>query len=89
MKKLAIIFLAFVLAGCATGVPIKRSFPDTPEALKQPCPDLQTVAEDNTKLSELMIVVTSNYKEYNNCQIKVESWLEWYQEQKKIFESAN
>ena len=87
MKKLILISLV-ALAGCV-GVPIERKFPGLPESLKQPCPDLQTVAEDNTKLSELMVVVTTNYKEYHTCQIKVESWLEWYEIQKKIFEDAN
>lgn len=87
MKKLILVPL-IALVGCV-GVPIERKFPGLPESLKQPCPDLQTVAEDNTKVSELMIVVTSNYKEYHTCQIKVESWLEWYETQKKIFEDAN
>ena len=88
MKKLLVLALTVALAGCV-GVPVKRQFPDTPESLKQPCPDLQTVRDDNTQLSELMIVVTSNYKQYHECQIKVESWLEWYKTQKKIFEDAN
>lgn len=87
MKKLILIPL-IALVGCV-GVPVERKFPSIPEGLKQPCPELQTVAEDNTKVSELMIVVTSNYKEYHTCQIKVESWLEWYNTQKKIFEDAN
>ena len=87
MKKLILIPL-IALVGCV-GVPINRKFPGIPESLKQPCADLQTVPEDNTKLSELITVVTSNYKEYHTCQIKVESWLEWYNTQKKIFEGAN
>lgn len=87
MKKLILVPL-IALVGCV-GVPIERKFPDTPESLKQPCADLQTVPADNTKLSEMMIVVTGNYREYHTCQIKVESWLEWYATQKKIFEDAN
>ena len=84
-----LILSALLLLTACTSVPVERKFPGIPEGLKQPCPDLQTVAQDNTKLSELMIVVTSNYKEYHTCQIKVESWLEWYNTQKKIFEDAN
>ena len=87
MKKLILVSV-IALAGCV-GVPIDRKFPDTPEALKQPCPELQTVSPDNTKLSDLMTAVTSNYREYHECQIKVESWQEWYSTQKKIFEDAN
>ena len=88
MKKLLALVLSFALVGCV-GVPIERKFPGTPESLKQSCPDLQTVRDDNTQLSELMIVVTSNYKLYHECQIKVEAWQEWYNTQKKIFEDAN
>lgn len=87
MKRLILIPL-IALVGCV-GVPIERKFPGIPEGLKHHCPDLQTVAEDNTKVSELIVVVTTNYKEYHTCQIKVESWLEWYETQKKIFEDAN
>lgn len=87
MKKLILIPL-IALVGCV-GVPVERKFPSIPETLKQSCPDLQTVAPDNTKLSEMLTVVTSNYREYNTCQIKVESWQEWYATQKKIFEDAN
>lgn len=87
MKKLILIPL-FALVGCV-GVPVDRKFPAVPESFKQGCVDLQTVPEDNTKISELMVVVTSNYKAYHECQIKVESWQEWYSAQKKIFEDAN
>lgn len=87
MKKLILLPL-IALVGCV-GVPVERKFPGTPEALKQPCADLQTVPADNTKLSEMMIVVTGNYKEYHACQIKVEEWQAWYETQKKIFEDAN
>lgn len=88
MKKALALILSLALVGCV-GVPVERKFPGVPETLKQSCPDLQTVAEDNTKVSELMIIVTSNYKEYHTCQIRVESWQEWYETQKKIFEDAN
>lgn len=88
MKKIIITIFCLALVGCA-GVPIDRKFPGLPEALKTSCPDLQTVPADNTKLSELMSTVASNYKTYHECQIKVESWLEWYNTQKKIFEDAN
>lgn len=88
MKKLLALVTALTLVGCV-GVPVERKFPGIPESLKQPCAELQTVPTDNTKLSEMMIVVTNNYKEYHTCQIKVESWQEWYETQKKIFEDAN
>jgi starvation-inducible outer membrane lipoprotein len=88
MKKHLVLALTFLLAGCV-GVPVERNFPGVPESFKQSCPELQTVRDDNTQLSELMVVVTSNYKQYHECQIKVEAWQEWYKTQKKLFEGAN
>ena len=87
MKKILACILVMALAGCV-GVPIERKFPATPESFKEGCPDLQLVAPDNTKLSDMMVVVTENYKQYQICQIKVESWQEWYATQKKIFDSV-
>ena len=88
MKTLLALVFSLTLVGCVS-VPVERKFPSIPESFNQGCADLQTVPMDNTKLSEMMVVVTSNYKEYHTCQIKVESWLEWYNTQKKIFEDAN
>ena len=87
MKKLILIPL-IALVGCV-GVPIERKFPAVPDTINQACPELQQVPPNNTKLSEMMVVVTNNYKEYHTCQIRVESWMEWYTTQKKIFEDAN
>jgi len=36
----------------------------------------------------LLSVVADNYGQYKECQISVELWNEWYQEQKKIFDSV-
>jgi hypothetical protein len=35
-----------------------------------------------------LIVVTNNYTIYHECKIKVETWQQWYKEQKQIFESV-
>lgn len=88
MKTLFALIPILLITGCV-GVPIDRKFPDLPESLKQPCSNLQIVPEDNTKLSEIISTVTINYRLYHECQIKVESWQEWYSTQKKIFEGAN
>lgn len=75
-----------LLAGCLT-TPVKRSFPDVPEELKVACPDLMLV-EPTTKLSEVVSIVTKNYGQYQECQIKVDTWIEWYKTQKEIFDSV-
>ena len=86
MKHLLI--LTVLLAGCSTSVPVKRTFPTVPSELVQECPDLKSVAEDTTKLSEVLTVVAENYGQYKECQIKVDLWHDWYEKQKKIFDEV-
>jgi hypothetical protein len=77
--------LAVLLTGCVA--PVKRNFPEMPSVLEQPCADLKIVPNTN-KLSTVLEVVTENYALYRECQIKSETWLEWYRTQKKIFDSV-
>jgi hypothetical protein len=77
--------LALTLTGCVA--PVKRNFPEIPSVLEQPCADLKIVPTTN-KLSVVLEVVTENYALYRECQIKSETWLEWYRTQKKIFDSV-
>ena len=86
MKKLLLIVPILLLAGCLA-TPVQRSFPEVPEELKVACPDLNLL-EPTTKLSEVVSVVTKNYGQYQECQIKVDTWIEWYKTQKEIFESV-
>jgi hypothetical protein len=87
MKKLLLIVPVLLLSGCLVTTPVKRSFPDVPEELKATCPDL-SIHEPTTKLSEVVSTVTKNYGQYQECQIKSETWIEWYNTQKQIFESV-
>jgi len=85
--KYIIIALVLCLTGCAGTVPVTMSFPQVPEELKTACPDLKTIPEGTTKLSEVVTVVTENYGQYQECKIKIDAWTQWYNSQKKIFES--
>jgi hypothetical protein len=82
--KIAIVALSLLLTACV--VPVDRKFPEVPAELQQACPDLKLISP-TTKLSEVVDVVVSNYGQYRECQVKVDSWLEWYKTQKEIFES--
>jgi hypothetical protein len=84
--KLLLIVPVLLLAGCLA-TPVQRSFPEVPEELKVACPDLMLL-EPTTKLSEVVSVVSKNYGQYQECQIKVDTWIEWYKTQKQIFESV-
>jgi hypothetical protein len=86
MKRLLMLIPVFLLSGCLTSVPVKRNFPDVPKELLVNCPELTSIEDNTEKLSEVLKVVTANYGKYHECKISVETWIEWYNTQKKIFE---
>jgi hypothetical protein len=85
--KLALLLMPLLLAGCLS-TPVKRTFPAVPDDLKIACPALQEVDPNTTKLSTVITVVTENYGSYQECKIKVDGWIEWYNTQRGIFESV-
>lgn len=84
--KIAIVALALLISACST-VPVERRFPDVPKELLQACPDLKQV-NPTTKISEVVDIVVSNYGQYKECQVKLDSWIDWYNNQKKIFDEV-
>lgn len=85
MKYLLIVLL---LAGCSTTVPVARKFPNsTPELMKQ-CESLKKIEGNQVSITDMLKVVVHNYSLYYECSTKVDGWQEWYNEQKKIFDSA-
>ena len=76
-----------LLVGCATPVPVVPKWPTVPVELLVACPDLKTVDPNNDKISVLVETVVDNYKEYYQCGDKVESWIVWYSEQQKLWET--
>lgn len=85
MRLLSILCLV-VLTGC-TAVPVKRTFPEVPSQLMEKCPELQKL-KDDAKLSDVAKNVTNNYTTYYECAVKHDAFVEWYNTQKRIFESV-
>ena len=56
-----------------------------PTKLQVKCPQLEKL-KDEVKLSEVSKTITMNYSTYYECAVKVDSWNEWYQVNKLIFE---
>jgi hypothetical protein len=79
-------WLTFFLLGC-TSVPVTPKFPDVPEDLRYTCPDLAQIQQEDPKLSDVINTVTDNYITYYECKIKVDAWIRWYDQQKKIYNS--
>ena len=80
------ISLISLLAGCQS-VPVVPKWPDVPKELLESCPDLKTVDPANDKLSTVIESVADNYKLYYDCKADKSDWIEWYNSQKKIFNS--
>lgn len=94
MMKLPTIIFIFIMAamvllmtGCSTTVPVKAKFPEAPSIVKDKCPPLEKVKEDST-LSDITKTISNNYTSYYECAVKNDAWIEWYEIQKRIFESV-
>jgi hypothetical protein len=85
--KLFVIFTILFLTGC-TVVPVDRKFPEAPKQLMVPCGSLSLVDTNETKMSNVLTVVVENYTKYHECSSKVESWIDWYNKQKKNFDEV-
>lgn len=87
MKAILAIIAVSALTACSAVAPVKRNFPEVPVSINKPCETLKAV-EKTDKLSEVLITVTDNYSRSLECQLKVDAWIEWYTQQKKVFESV-
>jgi hypothetical protein len=88
MKYLVPILL---LAGCCAfkqPVTVSAPWPSVPAGLMQSCPNLKTVDSNTEKLSDVLSAVTDNYSQYYICSGQVADWINWYNTQKRIYEST-
>lgn len=87
MKRLAFL-LPVLLTGCLATTPPKiPDFPKVPEELLKACPDLKQVEPGTAKLSDILDVVSDNYSQYYDCKATVDDWVQWYNSQKKLWDS--
>jgi len=90
MKLIKLLAIASILliTGCSTTVPVTVRFPDAPILILEKCPQLKTIEGESVSIIDYTKVVTLNYTTYYECAVKSDAWIEWYYEQKKIFESV-
>jgi hypothetical protein len=86
--KYIVLLSALLLTGCLSTAPVRQKFPDVPDALKERCESLKKVEGDKVAITEMLKVVVQNYTLYYECSTKVDGWNEWYNSQKKIYESV-
>ena len=86
MKKLLIISLVAVLAGCMT-VPVTQNFPKASDTLHGPPSALKEIPADSSA-TQVFDIVIENYGTYNEVANQLSGWQQWYVEQKKIFDGV-
>jgi hypothetical protein len=82
------ILLAFLITGCSTAVPVTQNFPDVPTVLLEKCPELKTIAGERVTIVEFTRTVSENYTTYHQCAGRTDAWIDWYGQQKKIWEDV-
>jgi hypothetical protein len=88
MKRLLIVAaMSVALMGCKTVEPVTYNFPTAPKIIMEPCEELNVLARD-AQLSDLMITITMNYMKYHECKNKNQGWIDWYNEQRRLYEEA-
>jgi hypothetical protein len=85
MRNNIVLLSCVFLIGCST-VPVKVPFPEVPKEMMEKPKKLETV-KDGASASEVLETVIRNYSKYHDQSILLESWQEWYKQQKKINES--
>ena len=84
--KILTLFMALLLVGCSTTVPVVAKFPAVPKELTEKCEPLRKLEGEQISIVDLHTRVVENYTQYHECSLKVEEWNTWYAKQKKIFE---
>lgn len=94
MKYLALIVLTLCLSGCSMMSKLTSAKPKWPEPFvddktqQMPkCEDLKQIPPDSANMSAVFKIVVENYTLYWQCSNQVDGWKEWYEEQKRIYES--
>lgn len=89
MKKILAIFLVLFVTGCANTAPVVIKFPDVPDTLTQPASALTPLdTSKKVQLSDIIENANENAGKYYELREKYNAWIEWYNSQKKIFESV-
>ena len=86
--RIVLLGLISLLAACSTAVPLTQSFPEAPAMLKEKCSPLKLIEGEKTTIIEFTKTVSENYTTYHQCAGRNEAWIDWYNQQKKIWEDV-
>ena len=85
---LILVVVLLTMLGCSTTVPLSQKFPEAPQQLMDPAPELIPLPENEKTLTDLIENANTNYGQYYDLKAKYQTWQEWYKQQKQIFESV-
>ena len=84
--RIVLLGLASLLAACSTAVPLTQSFPQAPAVLMEKCPELKIIVGEKVSIVDFTKTVSENYTTYYQCAGRNDAWIDWYNQQKKIWE---
>jgi hypothetical protein len=82
------IILAFLITACSTAVPVTQKFPEAPDMLMEKCPELKTIQGEKISIVDFTKTVSENYTTYYQCAAGKEAWIDWYDQQRKIWDQV-
>lgn len=81
--KYLLLFFAILISGCSTTPKTTViSIPAAPYQLLNNCPKLTVIDPMETNIINFSKTVLENYTKYHDCSNKVDSWIDWYNNQK-------
>jgi hypothetical protein len=86
--RIVLLGVVSLLAACSTAVPVTQSFPDAPVMLMEKCPELKTIQGEKISIVDFTKTVSENYMTYYQCAGKQEAWIDWYNQQKNIWDET-
>jgi hypothetical protein len=87
--RIALLGIVSLLTACSTAVPLSQSFPEAPVMLLEKCQALKTIEGEKVSIVDFTRVVSENYMTYYQCAGRTDAWIDWYNQQKKIWDEVN
>ena len=86
--RIVLLGIVSLLASCSTAVPLTQSFPQAPAMLMEKCPELKIIVGEKVTIVDFTKTVSENYTTYYQCAGRNEAWIDWYNQQKKIWDET-
>ena len=86
--RIVLLGIVSLLTACSTAVPLTQSFPQAPVMLMEKCPELKIIVGEKVSIVDFTKTVSENYTTYYQCSGRTDAWIDWYNQQKKIWDET-